>query len=103
MDEEIVLPNSQYIDIDLGLKYLNNNKQLYIKILNRFLTRYQHFDINSIKEDAFENEMHTLKGLSSTLGMELLSTLAENLQHEKNEEMLLQFSKILEAIIADLT
>jgi len=54
------LPNSKYIDTTIGLKYLNNNEELYLKILNRFLTRYRDFDIKSIKEDDFKSEMHTL-------------------------------------------
>jgi len=51
MDEEIQLPNSSYIDTNLGLKYLNANKKLYLKILNSFLTRYENFDINNIEEN----------------------------------------------------
>jgi len=102
MNRDDALPNSEYIDTTTGLKYLNNNKGLYLKILNRFLTRYSNFDITSIKEDDFKNEMHTLKGLSSTLGMEQLSTLAKNLHEEQNEELFRDFTKILDAIILDL-
>jgi len=96
------LPNSKYIDTTIGLKYLNNNEELYLKILNRFLTRYRDFDIKSIKEDDFKSEMHTLKGLSSTLGMEQLSTLAKKLYEEQNEELFSDFIKILDAIILDI-
>ena len=103
MDEETLLPNSKYININLGLKYLNGNKKLYLKILNSFLERYKSFDINSIKDDEFKNEMHTLKGLSSTLGMESLSTLAKNLHNEQSKELLLDFSKTLKCIITDLS
>ena len=102
MDEEILLPNSDHINIDLGLKYLNGNKKLYLKILKSFLTRYKNFDINALKEDALQNEMHTLKGLSSTLGMESLSHLAEEIHKEATKERLVLFSTILTQIIADL-
>jgi HPt (histidine-containing phosphotransfer) domain-containing protein len=103
MDEEILLPNSRYININLGLKYLNGNKKLYLKILNSFLTRYKYFNITSIEEDELKNEMHTLKGLSSTLGMESLSNLAKNLHNEQNEELIVDFSKTLKCIIIDLS
>ena len=102
MSEKISLPNSKYINIDLGLKYLNGNKKLYLKVLHSFLTRYQDFDINSIEEDKFKNEMHTLKGLTSTLGMEALSNLAKNLHHKKEEKLQIEFSKTLKCIISDL-
>jgi len=103
MDEEISLPNSAYINIDLGLKYLNGNKKLYRKILNSFATRYKYFNIKNIEEDKFKNEMHTIKGLSSTLGMESLSNLAKNLYDRQSEELLLDFSKTLKCIIVDLS
>lgn len=102
MDEEIQLPNSSYIDTNLGLKYLNANKKLYLKILNSFLTRYENFDINNIEENELQGEMHTLKGLTSTLGMVQLSDLAKNLQQQVNKELLLEFSKTLACIISDL-
>jgi len=102
MDEEIQLPNSSYIDTNLGLKYLNANKKLYLKILNSFLTRYENFDINNIEENKLQGAMHTLKGLASTLGMVQLSDLAKNLQQQVNKELLLEFSKTLACIISDL-
>ena len=102
MDREPFLPKSEYINTTTGLKYLNNNKELYLKILNRFLTRYKDFDIKSIEKDNFKNEMHTLKGLSSTLGMEQLSNLAKKLYDEQNEELVDDFSKTLESTIIDL-
>jgi PleD family two-component response regulator len=102
MDNEILLPNSKYINTNLGLKYLNANKKLYLKVLNSFLERYENFDINNIKKDELRNEMHTLKGLSSTLGMESLSNLAKTLEDEKTKELLFKFSETLTIIIADL-
>lgn len=102
MNQEIVLPNSQYIDTNLGLKYLNGNKKLYLKILNSFLVRYKDFDIKSLKDNEFKNEMHTLKGLSSTLGMESLSSLAQTLHTKRTKELLIDFSETLTVIITDL-
>jgi len=102
MNKENLLPTSEYIDTTLGLKYLNNNKKLYLKILNRFLTRYKAFDIKRIDKSEFKNEMHTLKGLSSTLGMEHLTHLAKKLYDEQSEELFIDFSKTLQFIISDL-
>lgn len=102
MDEKILLPSSQYINTNLGLKYFNGNKKLYLKILNSFLTRYQNFDINALKEDELKNEMHTLKGLSSTLGMESLSNLALTLDNRQTKELFLDFSETLTLINTDL-
>jgi len=99
MNQKKLLPNSKYIDTTIGLKYLNNNRELYIKILNRFLTRYEAFNIKNIKKDEFKNEMHTLKGLSSTLGMEHLTNLVKKLHDEQNEELYSDFTKTLDSIM----
>jgi len=102
MQNQQLLPHSKYIDTTAGLKYLNNNRELYLKILNRFLTRYKEFDIKSIKEDNFKNEMHTLKGLSSTLGMSQLTDLAKKLHDEQSKELFNDFTETLNAIITTI-
>jgi len=102
MHNQQLLPNSEYIDTTAGLKYLNNNRELYLKILNRFFTRYREFDIKSIAESNFKNEMHTLKGLSSTLGMDYLTDLAKSLYDEQSEDLFNKFTQTLNSIIATL-
>ena len=102
MQNQHLLPDSKYIDTNAGLKYLNNNRELYLKILNRFFTRYREFDIKSIAESNFKNEMHTLKGLSSTLGMDYLTDLAKSLYDEQSEDLFNKFTQTLNSIIATL-
>jgi len=102
MHNQKLLPDSKYIDTTAGLKYLNNNRELYLKILNRFLTRYREFDIKNIKEDNFKNEMHTLKGLSSTLGMNQLTDLAKKLHDEQSKELFDNFTETLNSIITTI-
>jgi len=99
MQNQQLLPHSKYIDTTAGLKYLNNNRELYLKILNRFLTRYREFDIREIEKDSFKNEMHTLKGLSSTLGMDQLTDLAKKLHDEQSTELFNDFTETLNSIV----
>jgi len=103
MEDNIELPNSQYININLGLKYLNNNKKLYLKILNSFIVRYNHLNLPILDEDELKSTMHTIKGLSATLGMEKLSTLAKKIHDKKTNELLEEFTELLALIIGDLT
>ncbi len=102
MSRTITLPDSPYINTTLGLKYLNDNLQLYLKILNRFVERYKAFNIYNIKDEDFKTEMHTLKGLSSTLGMERLSELAQILEKEQSPKTLEEFTTILSSILSIL-
>ncbi len=102
MNEENSLPTSPYINTTLGLKYLNNNQQLYLKILNRFVERYETFNVHNLKEEEFKPQMHALKGLSSTLGMEQLSNLAQILEEKQSPETLKEFSTLLTSILTVL-
>lgn len=99
MNEKSLLPSSPYINTTLGLKYLNNNQQLYLKILNRFVERYKEFNVYNLKEEEFKSQMHALKGLSSTLGMEKLSELAQILEEKQSPETLKEFSSLLTSIL----
>ena len=98
----INLPYFQHIDTTLGLKYLNGNKKLYLKILNNFLERYRDFEINSLNEEKLKDTIHTMKGLSSTLGMISLSRLAKIINDNPTPERLLAFSKALSLVIHEL-
>lgn len=100
--KEINLPDSKHINIEIGLKYLNNNHQLYQKVLKNFLTRYEHLDIFSLHEDALKNTMHTIKGLASTLGMEMLSAIAQKIEVFSSPELLEAFSNLLSKIMEAL-
>ena len=100
--ENIELPFFKHIDTKLGLKYLNNNRELYIKILNNFLNRYESLNVESLDDIEFKDTIHSMKGLSATLGMVSLSKLARVIHDSKSRETLPQFIRELECILAEL-
>ncbi len=100
--ENIQLPYFQNIDTDVGLKYLNNNKKLYLKILNNFLNRYRDLKIDRLKDSEQKDTIHSIKGLSSTLGMISLSNIATAIHNNKNLDRLKEFSKELSRVINEL-
>ena len=100
--ENIQLPYFQNIDTDVGLKYLNNNKKLYLKILNNFLNRYRDLKIDRLKDSEQKDTIHSIKGLSSTLGMISLSNIATAIHNSKNLDRLKEFSKELSRVINEL-
>ena len=74
MNSSIKLPYFQYIDTQLGLKYLHGNKKLYLKLLKDFYAAH-HTDMAVIKEAIASSDLslcervtHTVKGLAGTLG-----------------------------------
>ena len=72
IDIKLQMLHSKFINTTLGLKYLNQNKTLYLKILESFRERYLSIDFYALSEEEFERTVHTIKGLASTLGMEAL-------------------------------
>ncbi|NOZ90497.1 MAG: hypothetical protein GXO60_04330 [Epsilonproteobacteria bacterium] len=102
MDDKIKLFKSKYIDITMGLKYLNHNEKLYLQILKNFVTRYQDLDVESLDDDRLKDTLHTIKGLSATLGMSELSELAESIYETRNRDRLSEFSMILQLIMDEL-
>jgi len=99
----IHLPKFQCIDTSIGLKYLNENKVLYLKVLNNFLERYENYSIKTLNELELQNTIHTIKGLSATLGMTQLSELSVQLHNQEvSFEMQTLFSETLETVINEL-
>ncbi len=100
--ENIELPYFKNIDTDIGLKYLNHNKKLYLKILNNFLNRYRDLKIDRLKDSEQKDTIHSIKGLSSTLGMINLSKITTAIHNSKNIESFKEFSKELSIVINEL-
>lgn len=96
--------NFKYIDTELGLQYLNGNEELYFKILKNFVNRYKDLQIEILDRDKLDNTIHTIKGLSATLGMTKLSEIATKLNEKKiyEKDKLIEFSKKLQLIIDEL-
>lgn len=72
------------IDVNAGLRRVSNNKNLYMKILNKFVESNRTFEEDikqSIKENDFEKTAriaHTLKGVAGNIGANELYNLAKD-------------------------
>jgi len=72
-------PKLNHIDINSGLKSVNGNYQLYIKIIQNFLDDYRALDLDSLDSDRLKRVMHTIKGLSGTIGANRLHHISKEL------------------------
>jgi PleD family two-component response regulator len=99
------LPTFEHIDTTIGLKYLNGNKDLYVKILNNFLKRYKEIELNNLNTEELHNIIHAIKGLSSTLGMVCLEQVTTQLHQEKNpsKKLIKECSHILQVVLQELS
>ena len=66
--DNIQLPVFKYIDIFQGLNHMDQNKKLYLKILNDFYVKYKDMKFTALSKEEVEIELHTLKGLSLNIG-----------------------------------
>ncbi len=98
------LPIFEHINSDIGLKYLNGNISLYLNILNNFFKRYKDLELINLRKEELYNTIHSIKGLSSTLGMTHLEQITTQIQKEKNPSIRLidECSKTLQTNIQEL-
>jgi len=99
---KLQLLNSPSIDTDLGLKYFNNNSTLYLKILNRFVERNNTLNLNTLNSDELRTTLHTLKGLSSTLGMLPLTSIIKQIENKSDKILINDFTQELSEIINNI-
>lgn len=85
IDIKLQMLHSNFINTTLGLKYLNNNKTLYLKILDNFTKRYESVNFYELKEEELKRTIHTIKGLTSTLGMEPLYSSILEFENNNND------------------
>jgi len=102
MENSIELIDFQYIDTKLGLSYLNNNQKLYLKILKNFLNRYKDLRVELLDNKNLNDTLHTIKGLSATLGMTALYNITHNIYETKDKSKLSLFSHNLLLVIEEL-
>ena len=97
---QIKLPDTPYIDTTIGLKYCNNNQSLYFKVLKNFVKRYQYIDLNEVEDR--KRTIHSLKGITATLGMTSLSKQLEELEISFNSTLVNCFQHDLLEVVKEI-
>lgn len=93
------IPNLKHIDIKKVVPQTISNMTIYTNLVRRFYEQYLGLEliIDSIE---FKGIIHTLKGLSGTIGAEKLYGLAKMLEEKPNNDVLKEFSAEL-ALVCD--
>ncbi len=99
---KLKLLNSSSIDTEVGLKHFNNNSSLYIKILTRFVERNETLNLNLLNEEELKNTLHTLKGLTSTLGMIPITHTIQEIEKESDKILINAFTQEMSEIIRNI-
>jgi len=101
-NEIINFPETPSININLGLKHCNKNQALYYKVLNNFVKRYNEIDLSSLSEEELKRTIHSLKGLTATLGMTQLHEILCDLEIDVNETNINNFLNELKIICQNI-
>ena len=78
------MPKFKTIDLKIGLNNVNENKKLYFKILNKFYDKYLNFNWEALTQEEFKLEIHTIKGLSGTIGAMKLHNIVKKIYEDEN-------------------
>lgn len=101
-----ILPNSHYIDIEVGLSRTLTSS-LYTRLLKRFLMTQVYFIeeheacMEANDRETANRNAHTLKGIAATLGMNQLSASSERLENAIEDDKT-DISSILKIVESDL-
>ncbi len=94
--------DSRAINTTLGLQYFNNNHTLYLKILKSFRERHEGLNLNNLDTEELRNTLHTLKGLTGTLGMEPLTKIIQQIEKTINKSLIKVFEQELTTVIREI-
>jgi len=100
--EDTDIPPFKNIDTTIGLKYLANNKNLYLKILHAFYYDYKDLQLETLHQQELERVAHTIKGLSANIGALSLSKIADELEITQDRSLISKFHKELDAVVNEL-
>lgn len=96
------ISNLQHVNINIGMKYMSNNENLYHKIINSFIKEYVNISIDNLDEKELEIFMHTIKNTSANIGAVKLSKIAAKIEITLDKSLLKEFSKQLQFVLLDL-
>ena len=99
---QLVIPNFTYINTELGLKHLADNKKLYLKILYDFYIKYKDINVDFYKQEHYKRELHTMKGLSASIGATHLNVTIKELENNESKELQEQCYTQLKEILDEL-
>ena len=101
-NSDINIPQFISIDTLIGLKYLDGNKKLYLKILNSFYKDYHNLDLENIAKDELKIVIHTIKALSANIGALSLNNIAARLEEIGSSTEISLFNKELKIVTDEI-
>jgi len=100
--DNIDIPKFINIDSNIGLSHTNQNKKLYLKIIDDFYKEFKFLKLENLDEVKFKRVVHTLKGLSANIGAMKLHNIIKELEENNNQQFIENLEKELKIILEDI-
>ncbi|MDQ7056604.1 MAG: cache domain-containing protein [Persephonella sp.] len=101
-EKEVNIPEFEYIDVSSGLSRVADNRNLYLKILEKFYNNYKDLRLESLNDEEFKRTAHTIKGLALNIGAVKLSEIAKELELTLNRELISDFYEELNKVLKEI-
>ncbi len=86
--DDITIPEFKTLNTTKALHQLLGNKKLYLKILNNFFDTYKDIDVETLSNEEFYRTIHTIKGLSASIGAMALYEVSKELNDTQDRNLL---------------
>jgi len=100
-DDNLQIPPLEHFDIRYGLKLLQGNQNIYMKILVGIL-EYKDIKFEDLPNDEFKRKIHTLKSISANAGALSLNSITKEIDKTQNRELLPKFYVELDKIVEEI-
>jgi len=95
------LPFLEHFNTSYGLKLLQGNKDIYLKVLMGILD-YKNIEFELLDNEEFKRKIHTLKSISANAGAMILNDITKELDKTQDKELLPKFYVELKNVINEI-
>ncbi|MGR5446918.1 ATP-binding protein [Vibrio jasicida] len=101
---EIALKQIKELNLEQGLKVSAGNSELYLSILLKFAEQYQTFSFDNLDLDEARRTIHTIKGLSGSVGLSEIRNACANLEKSSlSKSDKIQFEQYVSLLCQQIT
>lgn len=98
-----VLSNLVNIDTSIGLNNMSGNSKHYLKVLASFYHDYKEVHLETLNDEELQRLIHTVKGLSFTIGAMRLHELAKEIEISQEKALFSEFDRELMKVCDELS
>ena len=96
------LPIIENLDTATALMQLADNKKLYLKVLHDFANSNKNMQLSNLDSEEFRREVHTLKGLTGSIGATKLQDMFNTLEDTQDMRLIPSIEQELEHFISQV-